>query len=72
LPPGTARRWLIQSLRALFHAVYLRRYLQLRPTYVSRQQLTAWQLPVAAGRLSEGIAEEKEQLLALVEASLPC
>ena len=68
LPPGTARRWLIQSLRASFRAHYLRRYFQLRPA--SREQLAAWQLPVAAGRLSEDIPEEREQMLALVKASL--
>jgi len=69
LPPGTgtARRCLIQSLRALFHAVYLRRYFQLRPD--SRQGLAAWQLPVAAARLSEDIPEERERVLALAKTS---
>jgi hypothetical protein len=32
--------------------------------------LAAWQVPVAAARLEEGIAEEEEQLVALSEASL--
>jgi aminoglycoside phosphotransferase (APT) family kinase protein len=68
LPPGTARQWLIQSLRALFRALYLRRYFELRPA--SQEQLAAWQLPVAAARLSEDIPEERERLLALVKASL--
>ena len=69
LPPGTARRWLIQSFRALFLAIYLRRYFQLRVGQASRRDLAAWQLPVAAGRLSEDILEEREQVLALVRAS---
>ncbi len=68
LPPGAALRRLLQSARAAFHAVYLRRYMQLRPA--SRSELAAWQLPVAAGRLSEDIPEERDQVLALVEASL--
>jgi Ser/Thr protein kinase RdoA (MazF antagonist) len=68
VPPGTVRAWLFQYLRAAFHATYLRRYLQLRPA--SRQELAAWRLPVAAARLSEDIPEEREQVLALVEASL--
>lgn len=65
LPPGTARRWLLQALRELFHAVYLRHYLKLRPA--SRRQLVAWQLPVAAARLSEDIPQEREWVLALVK-----
>ena len=32
-------------------------------------ELAAWQLSVAVGRLSEGIPEERDQVLALVEAS---
>jgi len=65
LPPGTARRWLVESMRALFHAVYVRRYFGLRPG--AREQLAAWQLPVAAARLSEDIPEERERVLALVK-----
>ncbi len=68
LPPGTGRRWLIQSLRAMFRTLYLRRYFELRPA--SREQLAAWQLPVAAARLSEDIPEEREQVLELVKTSL--
>lgn len=71
LPPGTAQRWLIQSLRALFHAIYLKCYFRLRPTSASRRQLAAWRLPVAAARLSEDIPEERDRVLALVAASQP-
>lgn len=66
--PGTPRRWLINWVRGLFHSIYLRSYLQLRPA--SREQIAVWQLPVAAARLAENIPEEKIQLLALIEASL--
>ena len=68
LSPGTTQRWLIQSLRAMFRTLYLRRYFELRPA--SREQLAAWQLPVAAARLSEDIPEEREQVLDLVKTSL--
>jgi Ser/Thr protein kinase RdoA (MazF antagonist) len=68
LPPGSKRRWLLQSLRALFHTAYLRRYFQLHSR--SRTELAGWQLPVTAARLSEGIPEETEQLLMMVDATL--
>ncbi|MGD9100610.1 MAG: phosphotransferase [Anaerolineae bacterium] len=68
LPASVPRRWLVLAVRAMFRAAYLRRYFQLRPG--SRELLAAWQLPVAAGRLEEGIVEEEEQLVALVKASL--
>jgi aminoglycoside phosphotransferase (APT) family kinase protein len=68
LPPGAARRWLIQALRTSFHTAYLRRYFQLRPG--SRELLAAWQVPVAAARLEEGIGEEVERLVELVRGSL--
>ena len=68
VPSFMARRWLINSVRALFHSIYLRRYLRLRSG--SREQIAAWLLPVAAARLSEDIPEEEPRLLALVEANL--
>ena len=68
VPSFYARRWLINSVRALFHSIYLRRYLRLRPG--SREEIAAWLLPVAAARLSEDIPEEEPRLLALVEANL--
>jgi len=68
LLPSTPRRWLIDSARALFHSIYLRRYLRLRPG--SREEIDAWIPVVAAARLSEDIPEEEPRLLALVEATL--
>ncbi len=68
VPSFTAGRWVINSARALFHSIYLKRYLRLRPT--SRQQIAAWQLPIAAARLAENIAEEERRLLAVIEAAL--
>jgi aminoglycoside phosphotransferase (APT) family kinase protein len=67
LPPGTRGKWIIDAARRLYHAVYLRRYLQLHPA--SREDIAAWQMPVAAARLVENVPENP-QLLALVEASV--
>jgi hypothetical protein len=67
--PGTHGRWLINLLRDQLHATYLRRYLQLQS--ISQRDVDAWQLPVAAARLNEGIPAEKNKLLRLVELSLP-
>jgi len=68
LKAGIPERWLINPMRALFHSIYLRRYLQIRPG--SRKQITAWLLPVAAARVAENIPEEKQRFLAFVEAKL--
>lgn len=57
---GMVRRTLVPILNTL----YLRRYRQLRPLDPAR--LAAWELPVTAARLSEGVAEEEEYLLARV------
>jgi aminoglycoside phosphotransferase (APT) family kinase protein len=68
MPPGTSSRWLIEAARRLFHRYYLKRYLKLRRA--SRQEIEAWQLPVAAARLNERIPGEERQLLALIHRSL--
>jgi len=65
LPPHMPGRWLIEAGRTLWYRLYLRCYCQLRS--VSPEQVKAWLLPVAAARLSEGISEEEEQLLALIQ-----
>ena len=68
LKAGIPERWLINPMRALFHSIYLRRYLQIRPG--SRKQITAWLLPVVAARLAENVPGEEERFLALIEAKL--
>jgi len=65
LPPHMPGRWLIESGRALWFWLYLRRYCQLRS--VSPGQVEAWLLPMAAARLSEGIPEEEGRLLRLIK-----
>ena len=59
-----AQHMLLRGAITVLLAFYLHRYRQLRPA--PRQELDAWMLPVAAGRLSEAIAEEQPHLLALV------
>jgi hypothetical protein len=53
---NTVRRW--------YHSIYMGRYFKL--CRGDQQDLHAWLLPVAAGRLSEDIPEEKDRLLKLV------
>ena len=65
-PPGGMSRLLIGPTRAFAQSMYVRRY---RKRYPALQaELAAWQLPIAAARLGEGIPEEQQQLLALIEA----
>lgn len=68
LPQFMAGRWLINMFRAWFHSAYLKRYLELRP--VSRDRISAWELPLVASRLADNIPEERELILALVEKAL--
>jgi aminoglycoside phosphotransferase (APT) family kinase protein len=69
LPPGTRHVRLIDAARKLYHAVYLKRYLQLRPA--SREDIAAWRLPTLAARLNENIAAERAPVLAAIEALVP-
>ena len=70
LPPDTPAltRIVVRFGRTLFHRVYLRRYFQIRPA--TQEQLVDWQLPIIAARLGDGIVEEREQLLSLIESHL--
>ena len=66
---SVAAQVLMKAARNLIHAVYLNRYRYLR--CIDFHQLAAWQTPIAASRLSAGIAGEQTQLLALIEDPLP-
>ncbi|MBC8076170.1 MAG: aminoglycoside phosphotransferase family protein, partial [Chloroflexales bacterium] len=57
---GVARA-AMRAAVALFGVAYLQHYRRL--TGVSPAQIAAWQLPVAAVRLSEGVAAEEERAL---------
>jgi aminoglycoside phosphotransferase (APT) family kinase protein len=63
-----ALRILRRAAIAALHAIYLRRYCELRPE-ADRAQLAKWRGPVAAARLVEGIAEERDYLLGIVAAN---
>lgn len=69
LPLRAPRRWVIRLVRAIFQAAYIRRYRQRRA--VSRRELAAWQGPVAAARLAEGVPGEEQALLRRVAATVP-
>jgi len=68
LPPHIPGRHLIKIGRALWYRLYLHRYCQLRS--ISPEDVRAWMLPIAAARLSEGIAEEEQQWMSLVKTLL--
>jgi hypothetical protein len=68
MQPGTPGRWLMEMGRNLFHHFYLERYMRLRG--ISSQQIAAWRAPVAAARLGEGLEEETENLLEVIDLAL--
>jgi aminoglycoside phosphotransferase (APT) family kinase protein len=68
VPSHVPGRHIIEAGRMLWYRLYLRRYCQLRS--VSPKQVDAWLLPVAAARLSEGIPEEEERMLRLIQRIL--
>lgn len=72
LPPEMPllARLVLNVSRTLLHAIYLQRYLQLRPA--ARQQMDRWQLPLMAARLREveDYPQEKRLLKARIEAAL--
>jgi aminoglycoside phosphotransferase (APT) family kinase protein len=65
VPTHVPGRHLIEAGRTLWYQLYLRRYCQL--TSISPKQVEACLLPVAAARLSEGIPEEEQGLLQLIQ-----
>lgn len=69
LPPDTPlfTRWAVTIGRKLFHHYYLSHYLKLNPDH--KNEYKKWLLPVAIGRLNEGIVEEQDRLLAFIEKS---
>jgi uncharacterized protein (TIGR02172 family) len=66
-PSSQMHSWLLSSARALVRRMYIRRYLRLSPASV--RDLTVWRFPIAVARLGEGIDEERDKLLRLIEAS---
>jgi len=66
-PSSQTNKWLLAPARVLVRRAYIRRCLRLRPA--SKVELAAWRFPIAVARLGEGIAEEKNKLLQLIEAA---
>lgn len=70
VPYGGPTKQLITHLwRRAFLRTYLARYLELHPG-VTQNEIRLWMIPLAAGRLNERIAGEKEPLLNLIESYL--
>jgi aminoglycoside phosphotransferase (APT) family kinase protein len=69
VPSDTPGRWLMEIGRNLFHHFYLKRYTQLRD--ISAREIAAWQIPVMAARLAEGLEDETDDLLARLDRALP-
>jgi aminoglycoside phosphotransferase (APT) family kinase protein len=67
LPPGTPFMIRVGAPfgRGLMRALYLRGYRRARP--VDMKAVGRWEVPVAAARLADGIAEERPALLKLLE-----
>ena len=64
--PEMSIPWALRLVRDIFHAAYLRRYMQLRS--VSREAIEAWLLPVAVARTLENLPYEHENLPRLIHA----
>lgn len=67
-PPNTLLERVMQLSRMIFYRTYIRNYIRL--SGVSLSELEAWKLPVYAGRLSEGIKEERPGILAFIRRKL--
>ena len=68
-PEGTPMRWLLEWIRKLFLATYLKTYLRLRPDV--KISLAGWQAVMAANFLSDvSVPGEESNLRAIVERNL--
>ncbi len=66
---GPATHAIIQLWRGIFFRTYLSRYMALDKS-VSRDQIRAWMIPIAAARLGERIRGEERPLLRFLRSSL--
>ena len=67
-PLGTRGRRLLKLYIDLFHASYLNHYLFIRSAM--REDVDAWQLPIAAARMKEDILSERGKLTKFIEESI--
>ncbi len=66
---GLTTQIIVNLWRGLFRRTYLAHYLELHPG-VTEEDIFTWMIPVAAGRLREGIPGEQEPLLKFIKSSL--
>ena len=59
---------IINFARSKFYSEYIKQYLKISGTKM--EEVEKWMLPVAAARINEGIPEEKDQLLKIVDEQL--
>jgi aminoglycoside phosphotransferase (APT) family kinase protein len=65
-PDGTPMRWLLEWVRKLFLATYLKRYFQRQPA--EKNTFVAWRAIMAANFLADvSISEEEPTLMAIIE-----
>ena len=64
IAPGPYDSELIEPMRAALSTSYLETYLARSP--LTSDDVEAWKLPVAAGRLREDISEERDLVLAQI------
>lgn len=72
MPPGTSKIFLmiVEVVRKKFHNAYLEEYIRL--SNLKMKDISAWELPSLALRLSHNIPEEKEYLLKRIDSLLSC
>ena len=66
---GWTTQVIVNLWRGLFQRTYLSRYIELHPG-VTREMITTWMIPVAAGRMREGIPGEQEALLRFIKSQI--
>jgi uncharacterized protein (TIGR02172 family) len=69
VPEGTPMRWLLEWVRKLFLATYLKTYFQLRP--VDKRSFTAWRTIMAANFFVDvSLPEEESPLVAIIQQGI--
>jgi hypothetical protein len=66
---GSVTQAIVDLWRGIFYRTYITRYLELHPG-VTQDEITTWMIPVAAGRLKEGIAGETESLIKFIKSHI--
>jgi hypothetical protein len=68
-PEGTPMRWLLEWIRKLFLATYLKTYFQLRP--LEKNSFTAWRAIMAANFFVDvSLPEEEGDLISIINQGI--